>query len=219
MRNMKAMAVALALPLSACALAQPTTVAEWREVDRVQSMRPNWPDPPVNLTLEGHRRLFRDAVFVGRMRVWADVEVMFYGRDGRFLRCNANEDGHYWKEAVWRPIVVARRNGATPLLDLRADAPERKVHLSYLYDGHTGELTEFTEWRRRWWDWGRGHLQRRLPAAVWELCPTFPPAEELGVGVNHAQTAALYHELVAQHPGERILLPDLMESDPIRLYE
>ena len=71
----------------------------------------------------------------------------------------------------------------------------------------------YTLHRGRWWDWDNGHLQERLPAATWTLCPDFPPAEELGVGINHAQTAQSYREMLAQDPGRRVLRPDLVTTD------
>ncbi len=217
MRIMKVLAAALSL--SACAMAQPTSHAEWRGIDGTHRQRPSWPHPPVNLTPDGHLELFRDAVFVHDMWGYPPVQVQFYGRDGRYLRCNTDDDGYFWRENTWKPVVEARRNGVTPLLHAPGGGAEGHPRLGHLYDGHTGELASFTEWRRRWWDWQTGHLQRRLPAAVRDLCPGFPSAEELGIGINHAQTALSYDELVAQDPGDRILRPDLMAPDAVRPYE
>ena len=67
---------------------------------------------------------------------------------------------------------------------------------------------------KTWVTWNVGHLQERLPRAVWTLCPDFPSAEELGVGVNEKQTAITYDRLIAQDPGKRILRPDLITLDP-----
>ncbi len=65
-----------------------------------------------------------------------------------------------------------------------------------------------------WHTWDVGHLQERLPAAVWTLCPEFPSAEELGVGINKNQTAVTYDKLLEQDPGRRVLRPDLITLDP-----
>ena len=83
------------------------------------------------------------------------------------------------------------------------------VSKSLLYDGPTGDAVRFSYIApREEWMFLPGHLQRRLPAAVRRLCPDFPSAESLGLEVNTAQTAVFYDDLVAQHPGERILRPD-----------
>ena len=87
--------------------------------------------------------------------------------------------------------------------------------LSPLYDAATGEAIWYGPWRGRWRAWDIGHHQERLPAATWTLCPDFPSAEELGMGVNQLQTAVTYDALLAQDPGRRILRPDLVTPDPI----
>ena len=54
------------------------------------------------------------------------------------------------------------------------------------------------------------HLQRGIPAVVWDICPDFPSAESLGTFVNTAQTATNYFDLIEQDPGDRVIRPDLV---------
>ena len=54
---------------------------------------------------------------------------------------------------------------------------------------------------------------------MYTLCPDFPPAEELGLEINHTQTALTYPELVAQDPGRRVRRPDLITPNPIEAVE
>lgn len=82
-----------------------------------------------------------------------------------------------------------------------------------VYDGTNGSFQTFIFHKRRWWENRTGHLQRAIPAATWELCPEFPSAASLGLAVNPHQTAARYKEMMKQHPGIRILRPDLITED------
>ena len=54
---------------------------------------------------------------------------------------------------------------------------------------------------------------------IYTLCPDFPSPEELGVGVNEAQTAITYNKLLQQDPGRRILRPDLITLNPTEVIE
>ena len=85
---------------------------------------------------------------------------------------------------------------------------------SPLYDAATGDAVWYGPWRGRWRAWDIGHHQERLPAIIWTLCPDFPSASELGMGVNQLQTAVTYDALLAQDRGRRILRPDLVTPDP-----
>ena len=44
-------------------------------------------------------------------------------------------------------------------------------------------------------------------------------AEQLGLEINHTQTALTYPELVAQDPGRRVRRPDLITPNPIEAVE
>ena len=226
MKTIRCMAAASALLLSACASAQdmerPATPAEWREAKESWSPnRPRWRDSPASVTAPGARELFADAVFVSDMGNPGDpLSVRFYGRDGRFLSCGRGKDAdaHALNDWSWRPVVMATRTGAAPVLHAY-DGAGKDGYRSVIYDGTTGEAMTFMLWRGYWWEMDEGHLQTRLPAAVWTACPDFPTAAELGMEVNRAQTALRYPELLAQDPGRRILRPDLVDPDAFRHYE
>jgi len=95
---------------------------------------------------------------------------------------------------------------------------------SMLYDPETGVAVVFNFTTNKFnprnsWYWEfTGHLQERLPASVYTLCPDFPSAEDLGFEVNAAQTATGYRELVQQDPGRRIMRPDLVTPDARLTY-
>ena len=78
-----------------------------------------------------------------------------------------------------------------PISQLRASR-------AYYHDAETGRTVSLDRGKnRRWYPRNTGYLQERLPASMYTLCPDFPPAEELGLEINHAQTALTYPELVA----------------------
>ena len=85
----------------------------------------------------------------------------------------------------------------------------------YRYDSKTGALTDYYYKRPYWWEMHTGHLQERIPAAVYDLCPDFPSAKSLGVGINSKQTAQFYYELLAQDPGRRVLKPEYETAVPV----
>ena len=82
-----------------------------------------------------------------------------------------------------------------------------------VYDANNGSFKTFIFHKRRWWENKTGHLQKAIPAVTYELCPDFPKASKLGLKVNKYQTAKLYTEMMKQHPGVRILRPDLITED------
>ncbi|MEJ5220024.1 hypothetical protein WG622_17345 [Cognatishimia sp. D5M38] len=82
-----------------------------------------------------------------------------------------------------------------------------------VYDASNGGFKLFIFHKRRWWENHTGRLQRSIPAVTYELCPNFPKASKLGMKINKAQTAKLYTEMMAQHPGVRILRSDLITED------
>ena len=85
---------------------------------------------------------------------------------------------------------------------------------SPVYDAATGDAIWYGPWRGRWRAWNIGHHQERLPATTWTLCPDFPSAGELGIGVNGLQTGVTYDAVLRQDSGRRILRPDLVTPDP-----
>jgi len=188
----------------------------------------SWPGhrhPPGNVRVEDYMELFGDRVMVSSTHDRLapgrdDVKIIFIGRDGRYEWCTftARYEGREYVESLWEPDVIRRRGREFPVLanGRVGQKPWQYAVLSPLYDGATGGIVWYTLTRGMWWDWNDGHLQERLPAVTWTLCPDFPSAEELGVGVNTAQTAIGYADLVAQDPGRRVLRPDLVTPDVAR---
>ena len=183
--------------------------------------------PPGNVRAEDMVELFGNTVMViDRAREYSKIEsvpdhalkVVFIGRNGRYAWCAYNNDFEYFfADHIWAPIKREHRGRLSPRLD--ANIKDNKHSgLSPLYDGATGQTIWYGHFKRPgpdpWIDWNIGHLQERLPRAVYTLCPDFPPAEELGVGINEKQTAITYDALIAQDPGRRILRPDLITPDP-----
>ena len=201
----------------------PMTPDEWRR-------EPKFRHPPGNVRAEDMYELFADNVMVvNQGREYARdgsthniVTVLFFGKDGRFVWCTWNDPpGQYnlWEHS-WAPSKVKHRGTLQHLLD-PAIHTNKRPGLGPLYDGATGQLILYVRkgQNKTWVTLDAGHLQKRLPRAVWTLCPDFPSAEELGVGVNEKQTAITYDKLLEQDPGQRILRPDLITLDPTELIE
>ena len=202
----------------------PQTVAEAKVIIVRSRGKKGFADPPGNVRSEDMRALFGDAVFVindGRPELGFDtplnrIGVIFIGADGRYVWCKTRSD---WKTRTsdihWLAFKRARGPGMTPILDPTSTGKPNGPGLSPLYDGETGEAIFYTRHDGVWWDWNAGHLQERLPASTWTVCPDFPSAEEIGVGVNERQTVTTYPELLAQDPGRRILRPGLVTPNPV----
>ena len=206
----------------------PETVAEAKAFIARTRGRQGLPDAPGNVRAEDYAALLGDTVMVtnnGRPETGYGlplnrIGVIFTGADGRYVWCKMRDNGEsYVKERRWVPEMRRLGPGLTPIFDPSPEDTRPINGLSPLYDGATGEAIFYTPNDGVWWDWDVGHLQERLPAATWTLCPDFPSAEELGVGVNARQTATTYPELVAQDPGRRILRPDLVTHNPVEPVE
>ena len=180
--------------------------------------------PPGNIRAEDMRALFNNRVLVinfGRQSSTVgapnhSLKVIFIGQDGRYHRCdyeaNNGQLTYIYDEDQWAPIKFKHAGTLSPRLD-PAVHNKNPNGISPLYDGNTGQIVWY-RLRKTWQTWNPGHLQERLPRAVYTLCPDFPSPEELGVQVNEAQTDITYDKLVAQDPGHRILRPDLITSNP-----
>ena len=190
---------------------------------------PFYRHPPGNVRAEDMRPLFDNNVLVisfGResSTVGAPnhaLKVVFIGKDGRYLFCAYDENvDYFYEEDHWAPVKVKHAGTLSHRLD-PAINNDNIQGLSPLYDGNTGQIVWYARGgpRNTWYTWNPGHLQERLPRAVWTLCPDFPSAEELGVGVNEAQTAITYDRLIEQDPGRRVLRPDLITPDPTEVIE
>ena len=197
----------------------PMTEDEWKH-------EPKFRHTPGNVRAEDMYELFAGNVIVVDQRRGRNfsvgggpehaLKVIFLGKDGRYVWCAYDKNFDYFSKVnSWAPIKVKHRGRYSPRLD-PAIHNDNHNGISPLYDGATGRIAWYGRAGRNktWVTWDVGHLQERLPRAVWTLCPDFPSAEELGVGVNENQTAITYDKLLEQDPGQRILRPDLITLDP-----
>ncbi len=195
--------------------------------------RENAAPPRSNVRADDLHALFADKVFVGywsassfrqgKRALKLNVEVN--GGDGHAHRCVMAIRGLYDSHA-WGPATASGPKGQVfPILQggmfrvrmNKAVSPKAEGAMwgaIPLYDPVTGEvvLFNFSEYRIKRGEVHAypGHLQERLPRAVYDMCPNFPPPERLGLEVNEAQTAQFYDDLLAQDPGRRVLRPDLV---------
>ncbi|WP_299083326.1 hypothetical protein [uncultured Ruegeria sp.] len=143
--------------------------------------------------------------------------IVWYGADGREHACITNSStgktggwgaarAYSGYEKDFKAFKV--RYPLKRAIDAHGDAWYQLLR----YNGQTGELTTYLAGKRRWWENDVGHLQARLPAVTWEICPDFPSAESLGAKVNTKQTSRFYKELLSQDPGQRILRPQYVNE-------
>ena len=216
------MALAIALALAgAPGQAQgklPRSVAEQRAKAETNGHWPSFRLPPGNVRAEDYRALLGNTVVVsgvfGAPRIahlrcrWSS-SAMTGAISGAF---RAGKAAIFFRDQTWWSVKIKQRSRLWPIFvdGIREDPGWG----SPLYDAATGDAVWYGLWRGRWRAWDIGHHQERLPAIVWTLCPDFPSASELGVGVNQLQTAVTYDALLAQDRGRRILRPDLVTPNP-----
>ncbi len=144
------------------------------------------------------------------------VNVSWYGVNG--IQYNCFQGSETGRTAGWGSGTYS---GFTKHLKLRAlRYPLKKAVYSdgdryqlLRYDGKTGGLTAFIFKQNRWWEASVGHLQARIPAVTWDICPGFPSAKSLGTTVNKKQTSRFYFELLRQDPGKRRLHPEFVNEE------
>ncbi|MBF9051930.1 hypothetical protein GTA62_18600 [Roseobacter sp. HKCCD9010] len=206
----------------------PTTLAEgWAQVEAAlaEDRQLNYLLPPGNVQAKHFRALFGDTVMISRLDHHLPGEeglkIIFIGADGQYVWCSLDDEGRFTAHHEWRAELRRQRTGELiPSFNPNIHAADTDLPgLSPLYDAQSGRIIWYTGDRAGWWDWNIGHLQQRLPAVTWTLCPDFPSAASLGVGVNSAQTATTYHALVTQNPGRRIQRPDLVTPNAMAAYE
>ena len=195
------------------------SVADARLLYETFGRYPSFRIPPGNVRAEDYWALFGNTVMVidvtgAKGIAPGALKVVFIGKDGRYLWCNPAKEGRY---SVLRAHLVAgqKKQGWRLWPIFATGIRENPGWFSPVYDAATGDAIWYSPWRGRWRAWNIGHHQARLPAATWTLCPEFPSAGELGMGVNQLQTAVTYDALLTQDPGRRILRPDLVTPDPI----
>ena len=148
------------------------------------------------------------------------IKIVFYGKDQRYFWCSYGSTSDYFHRVNnWGPKIYRHKKSGIPLLDPATKSPN--IGTSPLYDESTGQIVWYTYSRKvkKWFTWDPGHLQERLPAAVYTLCPDFPSPKELGARVNKKQTAVTYDKLLEQDRGQRVLRPDLITLNPVETVE
>ncbi len=196
--------------------------AEPKRVPKPHSYR----NPPGNVAADHYQSLLGGSVFVGfaggkdSFPDHSDdtIEVYYTGRNGRLAVCYFDYPSKYYSPGNWRWKMrrYQKGNRRLPTFASGPDISGDKGGVGVpVYNAVTGGMKWYMTYRKRWVDASHGHLQKRLPRAVWKACPNFPSAQSLGVGVNEKQTAITYFDLVKQDRGQRILRPDLVTKNPI----
>lgn len=149
-----------------------------------------------------------------------NVRIVWYAADGREHVCltDATGDTMGWGVGSYSGYIK-------DLKFHKVRYPLKKAHVKgnnwfqlLRYNGQTGELTTYLAKNQRWWESDVGHLQARIPAVTWDICPNFPSAESLGAQVNHKQTSRNYLQLLEQDPGQRILRPQYQNDHAHEWY-
>ena len=198
--------------------------AEPKRVPKPHSYRLS--KPPGNVAADHYQALLGGAVYVGFAGGKDSfpehsrdiIEVFYMGPDGRLAVCYLGQPGKHYAPGGWRWKMRYYQLG-NHRLPTFANGP----HISGnkggtgvpVYNARTGGMKWYRTYRKRWVDASHGHIQKRLPRAVWTVCPNFPSAKSLGVGVNEKQTAITYFDLVKQDRGQRIKRPDLVTKNPV----
>ena len=199
-------------------------LAEPKRVPKPHSYRLS--NPPGNVAADHYQALLSGAVYVGFAAAAYSfpnhpddtIEVFYMGSNGRFADCHFGKPGKYYAPAGWRWKMryYPLGNRRTPALGNGPDISGNKGgNILPVHNGRTGGMKWYGTHRKRWVDHSHGHIQKRLPRAVWTACPNFPSAKSLGVGVNEKQTAITYFDLVKQDRGQRIMRPDLVTKNPV----
>ena len=189
--------------------------------------------PPGNVRIKDMQSLFGGKVLVidrgGKFSSVPDVvdhalKIAFIGNDARYIWCSykSSYDNYYTRKNKWNPVKYKHDGKFYPLLSTRLpdkDFDPKRPGLSPLYDSETGRIVFYRHRNGKWHTWDPGHIQERLPAAVYSLCPDFPSPEKLGVKVNKKQTAVTYDKLLEQDRGQRVLRPDLVTLNPVEIAE
>ena len=144
------------------------------------------------------------------------VRIVWYGADGTESLClqdsiKGRSEG--WGPATWSGVTIDLKARAVRYPLKKAVFEDGDGYQLLRYNGETGDLTTFVGSKKRWWEADVGHLQARLPAVTWDICPDFPSAKSLGTTVNKKQTSRYYFELLRQDPGKRTLHPEYVNEE------
>ena len=189
--------------------------------------------PPGNVRAEDIATLFAGKVLViDRGRNFSKVpgivdhalKVVFIGNIGknqRYIWCSYDFEANYFtrkNKSKWSPVKIQHDGFLWPRFD-PSFGNDRHHGLSPLYEAESGRIVFYRHRNKTWHPWNPGHIQERLPAAVYTICPDFPSPEELGVKVNSKQTAVTYDKLLEQDRGQRVLRPDLVTLNPLEIAD
>ena len=144
------------------------------------------------------------------------VRIVWYGADGLEYRCvqDAVKGTAYgWNSGEYSGVTIELKSRAVRYPLHKGVYEDGDGYQLLRYNGETGALTTFIGTRGRWWEAEVGHLQARLPAVTWDICPDFPSAKSLGTTVNKKQTSRHYFELLRQDPGRRTLHPEYVNEE------
>ena len=181
-----------------------------------------------NVTVEDMDQLFRGVAFVsfqdamnkkGHKNQHA-LSVRWLSKNGVSYFCNLKKDNEQVYTVYQGPYEFsfynAKRHSEKYPLYKYGTSP-KKGFRTVRYKA-SGETSFYILHKGYWWPDSVGHLQERLPAAVWTACPDFPSAASLGADVNQKQTSTNYMELLKQDRGQRIQRPDLITENTVERY-
>ena len=148
------------------------------------------------------------------------LQVGVYRKDGSLVQCNAFDGKVDGKTGTleWAPVIIDEKSDREryPLLQVTdANGPGYGLNL---YNSKTGQLDAYVVKPDGWTLINKGHLQKDIPLAVYDMCPDFPSAESLGTTVNTKQTSTNYLAMIAQDPGKRVLRADLVSDNVVERY-
>ena len=177
-----------------------------------------------NIAAEHVKPLLRNTAWVahwengeGMLPDGGFVRIVWYDEDGTEHGClqdSRNGETGGWDYGEYSGVDIELKSRAVRYPLKKATYDNGKTWYQLLrYNGETGELTTFVDRRGRVWEADVGHLQARLPAVTWEICPNFPSAKSLGTKVNKKQTSRFYFELLRQDAGKRILRPQYVNEN------
>lgn len=185
-----------------------------------------------NLTKEDMAELLNGSTFVSRHgsekgAKTDTINIIHFATTGKYYHCDIRADGFHWTDN-WTTVDVnssfakVMRPAGYIYSDGEKYTPYGGSFSTYRYDGETGALADlayYKDYGRRFWEYLVGHLQKGIPAITYESCPDFPTGKALGTFINKKQTSKLYHELIKQDPGQRIIRPDLITENTARPFD
>ena len=143
-------------------------------------------EPPGNVAADHYQDLFGGAVFVGFAGGVDDfpdhpddtIEVFHAGRDGRFAICFFGPPGRHYAKGEWRWKMdrepFSDQDRRAPLMVNGPDIGDGNgAVIMPVYNSQTGGMDWYRPVLEYWFGHAHGHLQKRLPRAVWNACPQF----------------------------------------------